>query len=65
MFPTTETWHHIYVFLGRHATGHDNPIRKGLVEVAADWPWSSCRAWESGVDEPVPIDRESFPVLER
>ena len=44
---------------------HNNPVRKGLVEVAADWPWSSCRAWESGIDEPLPIDRESFPVLER
>ncbi|MBN1912150.1 MAG: transposase [Pirellulales bacterium] len=42
---------------------HHNPVRRGLVENPADWPWSSCRAWETGVDEPIPIDRGSLPML--
>ena len=43
---------------------HDNPVRRKLVARAEDWPWSSARAWATGVDEPLRIDRESFPVLE-
>jgi len=42
---------------------HDNPIRRGLVERAEDWPWSSLRAHHEGVDEPIPIDRDSIPVV--
>ncbi len=37
---------------------HANPVRRGLVERAADWPWSSYRAWTTGEDEPIPLDRE-------
>ena len=40
---------------------HHNPVRRGLVKRAADWPWSSCRAWEMGVDDPIRIDRGSLP----
>jgi putative transposase len=44
---------------------HRNPIRRGLVVRPEDWPWSSCRAWRDGVDEPLRIDRESLPALAR
>ena len=44
---------------------HNNPVRRRLVEQAADWPWSSARAWETGVDEPIGIDRHSLPALMR
>jgi putative transposase len=42
---------------------HANPVRRGLVDRAEDWPWSSWRAWEEGVDEPLRIDRDSIPLL--
>ena len=42
---------------------HNNPIRRGLVEQASDWPWSSYRAWEEGLDEPIRIDRDSVPIV--
>jgi len=41
----------------------NNPVRRGLVARAQDWPWSSCRAWETGKDEPIGIDRGSLPML--
>ena len=44
---------------------HANPVRRGLVERPEDWAWSSWRAWEEGVDEPLRIDRESLPPVER
>ncbi len=44
---------------------HLNPVRRGLVKHPEDWPWSSARAWATGLDVPIPIDRESMPVLER
>ena len=28
---------------------HNNPVRRGLVEKATDWPWSSARFW-AGMD---------------
>ena len=43
---------------------HDNPVRRGLAARARDWPWSSWRAWEKGVDEPIRIDRQTLPPLE-
>ena len=43
---------------------HDNPVRRGLVRRAEDWPWSSFRAWQSGMDDLIRIDRETFPILE-
>jgi putative transposase len=42
---------------------HENPVRRGLVKRAADWPWSSALAWETGGDEPLGIDRHSVPPL--
>jgi len=42
---------------------HFNPVRRGLAASPDAWPWSSCRAWLTGVDEPVPIDRTSLPPL--
>jgi putative transposase len=44
---------------------HANPVRRGLVEDPADWPWSSCRGWDEGIDEPIPLDRKSLPPIER
>lgn len=43
---------------------HHNPVRRGLAAKPEDWPWSSAKAWLTGVDEPLKIDRESFPVLQ-
>ena len=42
---------------------HENPVRRGLVDRPEDYSWSSARAWQSGIDKPIPIDRESFPAL--
>jgi len=42
---------------------HNNPVVKGLCQNPEDWPWSSCRTWLTGVDEPLAIDRDSFPLL--
>ncbi len=36
---------------------HANPVRRGLVDVASRWPWSSARAWETGCNDPITIDR--------
>jgi REP element-mobilizing transposase RayT len=35
---------------------HNNPVRKGLVVSAVDYPWSSCRSHVNGGEEPIPID---------
>lgn len=40
---------------------HENPLRRGLVDRPELWPWSSWRAWERGIDEPLPIDSHSLP----
>jgi putative transposase len=42
---------------------HFNPVRRGLVEHPRDWPWSSWRAWNTGANEPLHIDRHSVPPL--
>jgi putative transposase len=42
---------------------HDNPVRRGVAAARDDWLWSSFRAWEHGVDEPIAIDRDSVPLL--
>ena len=44
---------------------HRNPVRRGLVARPEDWPWSSYRAWRKGVEHPVPIDRDTLPMLRR
>ncbi len=43
---------------------HANPVRRDLVATTESWPWSSCRAWQTGEDVPIAIDRESLPRLE-
>ncbi len=40
---------------------HNNPVRRGLVELASQWHWSSCIAWETGQDDPIAIDRATLP----
>ncbi|MBN2133541.1 MAG: transposase [Sedimentisphaerales bacterium] len=40
---------------------HANPVRRGLVAAPEDWYWSSCRAWQTGEDIPIVIDRDSLP----
>jgi len=42
---------------------HANPVRRRLVAEPEAWPWSSCRAWQTGEDEPMPIDRDSLPTF--
>jgi putative transposase len=42
---------------------HKNPVRRGLVAEPGQWPWSSYAAWQSGIDEPLAIDRKSLPPL--
>jgi len=27
---------------------HANPVKRGLVEKPGDWPWSSCRYYQTG-----------------
>ncbi len=39
---------------------HSNPVRAGLVDDPLKWPWSSARAWEGVVKEPIPINPDSF-----
>ena len=36
---------------------HNNPVTRGLALRPEDWLWSSARAWLTGRDEPVAIDR--------
>lgn len=36
---------------------HENPIRRGLVERAVDWCWSSARDWAGSEDIPIRVDR--------
>ena len=42
---------------------HQNPVNRGLVPQSVDFHWSSANAWESGVDLPLSIDRDSVPPL--
>ena len=41
---------------------HANPVRRGLVKTALEWQWSSARAWHTGLDDPLAIDRDSVPM---
>jgi REP-associated tyrosine transposase len=41
---------------------HNNPVRRGLVETATDWVWSSARFY-AGV-RPVPIEMDPLPLLD-
>jgi putative transposase len=39
---------------------HANPVRRGLVTMPEEWRWSSYRSWQTGQDDPIPIDRGSL-----
>jgi len=39
---------------------HQNPVRKGLVESATDWPWSSA-GWYANRTGPIAIDEVRLP----
>jgi putative transposase len=36
---------------------HANPIRRGLVDRATDWEWSSARFWDGWEDVPIRMDQ--------
>ena len=42
---------------------HNNPVRRRLAASAEEGPWSGCRAWQTGGNIPISIDRESLPSL--
>ncbi|MFH1717469.1 MAG: hypothetical protein ABIF19_08980 [Planctomycetota bacterium] len=42
---------------------HNNPVRKGLVEVADEWRYSSAADWQGTRQGPIPIDLDSFPTI--
>jgi putative transposase len=42
---------------------HNNPVRKGLVETADQWYYSSVADWQGIRQGPIPIDFDSFPVI--
>ena len=39
---------------------HNNPVRRGLVEQAEDWKWSSLAEWLEEGSGPIRIDRDSW-----
>jgi putative transposase len=41
---------------------HQNPVRRGIVERAVDWTWSSAQ-WYDGLRD-VPIEMDPLPVLD-
>ncbi len=41
---------------------HNNPVRKGLVEVPEEWRFSSAADWNSDRPGPIAIDFDSVPV---
>jgi len=36
---------------------HNNPVKEGLVARPDEWMYSSCRAYEHGIQEPIRVDR--------
>jgi len=42
---------------------HQNPVTRELVLRPEDYLWSSAKAWESGEDKPLLLDRDSVPAL--
>ncbi|MBL7187350.1 MAG: transposase [Phycisphaerae bacterium] len=42
---------------------HDNPVRKALVDEPNKWYFSSYNCWMNGVDEPIRIDKETWPLF--
>ena len=43
---------------------HQNPVRRGLVNRAVDWPWSSARDWMRLPDSRIKVDRTIPPTLD-
>ena len=43
---------------------HQNPVRRGLVNRAEDWPWSSARDWMCLSDSRITVDRTIPPTLD-
>ena len=50
-----ETAHHLVEYI------HGNPVRRGLVGRAEDWPWSSAADWAGRADVVMKIDRTIPP----
>ena len=42
---------------------HNNPVRRELVSSAERWYYSSAAEWYSAGSGPIPLDRDSFPVI--
>jgi len=42
---------------------HANPVRRGLVQTAEEWRWSSIHEWNRQGSGPIPLDQESFPNM--
>ncbi|MBN2234926.1 MAG: hypothetical protein JW706_07235 [Opitutales bacterium] len=42
---------------------HMNPVRRGLVADPCDWCWSSARDYLQGIQGPLRVDVEAFPLL--
>jgi len=45
-----------YIFVQKIRYIHHNPVKRGLVERAEDWPWSSARWYLGERDGQIPID---------
>ena len=39
---------------------HRNPVKRGLVEQAADWEWSSARWYNGARDSIIKVDRTAW-----
>lgn len=39
---------------------HNNPVRKGLVRTAAEYPWSSCASYVTGEAQPIELDARDW-----
>ena len=42
---------------------HNNPVRKALVDEPGKWYYSSYNCWMNDVDEPIGIDKETWPLV--
>jgi len=42
---------------------HNNPVRNGLVDEPDKWYYSSYNCWMNGVDEPIRIDKQTWPLF--
>ncbi|OHB55998.1 MAG: hypothetical protein A2173_07490 [Planctomycetes bacterium RBG_13_44_8b] len=42
---------------------HNNPVRKNLVDEPGKWYYSSYNCWYNGIDKPIRIDKETWPLF--